>query len=37
MWGMPMVGADICGFNDIGFWDDQIQLSDSGLQELCNR
>eukprot|EP00878_Enallax_costatus_P002700 GHUV01002888.1.p1 GENE.GHUV01002888.1~~GHUV01002888.1.p1 ORF type:complete len:873 (+),score=203.93 GHUV01002888.1:194-2812(+) len=37
MWGMPMVGADICGFNDILFWDDKGKLSDSELQELCNR
>lgn len=37
MWGMPMVGADICGFNDHKFWDSSVKLSDTELQELCNR
>ncbi|KAF8062769.1 alpha-glucosidase [Scenedesmus sp. PABB004] len=37
MWGMPMAGADICGFMDTGFAPGAPPLSDAELQELCNR
>ncbi|WIA20582.1 hypothetical protein OEZ85_004970 [Tetradesmus obliquus] len=39
MWGMPMVGADICGFADMAFKEGGSPdvIPESSLRELCNR
>jgi hypothetical protein len=39
MWGMPMVGADICGFADMAFKEggSPDMISEESLRELCNR
>lgn len=39
MWGMAMVGADICGFADMAYKEGGSGdiIPDKSLQELCNR